>query len=715
MTTGGGSEDAETRGGLFATTHWSVVLEAGQPGSPQSAEALEKLCGVYWYPLYVYARRRGCGPEDAQDLTQQFFARFLEKGSFSLADPARGRFRTFLLKSFQHFLADDWKRAHRAKRGGGRVELPFDSDTAEGRYTVELVETMTPERAFEERWAMTLLEQVLSRMREDYGRVGKARLFEALQDFLWGPDGSVSYAALANDLAMTEGAIRVAVHRLREQYRAKAWTPNGDELLRFRGHTRAVLAVAWSLDDQWIATGSKDQTARIWKVSTGTERLTLAGHEGSVQAVAFTPGGNILATGSAGGTARLWSVSSGQCLRALTNHADGILSLAFSPDGNLLATGSADQSVRLWDTRTGRPIHVLSGHINGVTSVVFSPDGQRLVTAASGTDLYANTTRDMRVFFWDVASGRQLLTLPAHDNAVYAAAFSPDGKRLVTASGDNTARIWTAFPWRSNDYPGDSNVAFSSRIEEFKRHFWQSTNSTQRAADALGRPWTNGFHLYHHTYGDLNLPPPGSKTQPLFPIAPRPAQASSNQIDLSGDYNVALNESWQAIGDLADIDRTLSALPAGLQTFAGVPFDVRGFVQLRGVAPDSELHPDRVVIPVKRVFTRLHALHGTTWFERQGREIGAFVLHYVNGEVAELPIVFGEHLRGENPRFDPKSECPNGQLVWGAGSSADPADKRPRLYKTMFVNPNPELEVVQIDYVSKVTRCGPLLVALTVE
>ena len=121
---------------------------------------------------------------------------------------------------------------------------------------------------------------------------------------------------------------------------------------------------------------------------------------------------------------------------------------------------------------------------------------------------------------------------------------------------------------------------------------------------------------------------------------------------MSGAYNVALNESWQPIGDLADVDRTLSALPAGLQTFAGVPFDVRGFVQLRGVAPDSELYPDRVAIPVKRVFQRLHALHGTTWFERQGREIGAFVLHYANGEVAELPIVFGEHLRGEDPRRD---------------------------------------------------------------
>jgi len=211
----------EAHGGVFATTHWSVVLAAGQQESPQAAEALERLCRTYWSPLYAYVRRRGYSPEDAQDLTQEFFARFLEKGSFSLADPARGRFRTFLLKSLQHFLADDWKRAHRAKRGGGTFQLPLDGVAAETRYAAELTDTMTPERAYEERWAMTLLEQVLDGLREDYARVGKARLFAALQDFLGGPDPSASYAPLAQDLDMTPGALRAALHRLREQYRAR--------------------------------------------------------------------------------------------------------------------------------------------------------------------------------------------------------------------------------------------------------------------------------------------------------------------------------------------------------------------------------------------------------------------------------------------------------------------------------------------------------------
>jgi RNA polymerase sigma factor (sigma-70 family) len=207
--------------GLFTTTHWSVVLAAGRSDATEAGEALEALCRTYWYPLYVYVRRRGYGPHDAQDLTQAFFARFLEKGSLNLADPARGRFRSFLLRSLQNSLADDWKRAHRAKRGGGAVEIPLDGVAAEARYAAELTNPMTPERAYEQRWALTLLERVLERMREDYARVGKARLFETLQDFLWGPDGSASYATLARDLAMTEGALRVAVHRLRQHYRER--------------------------------------------------------------------------------------------------------------------------------------------------------------------------------------------------------------------------------------------------------------------------------------------------------------------------------------------------------------------------------------------------------------------------------------------------------------------------------------------------------------
>lgn len=215
------NSEPQAHRGVFATTHWSVVLAAGEKNAPQSAEALERLCSGYWYPLYTFVRRRGYSPEDAQDLTQQFFGRFLERSSFSLADPARGRFRTFLLVSLQHFLADEWKRAHRAKRGGGTFQVPLDGLLAEKRYAAEVTDVMTPERAYEEHWAMTLLEQVLEHMHQDYARAGKERLFEALQDFLWGADPPLSYAALAKDLGLTEVALRAAVHRLREDYRER--------------------------------------------------------------------------------------------------------------------------------------------------------------------------------------------------------------------------------------------------------------------------------------------------------------------------------------------------------------------------------------------------------------------------------------------------------------------------------------------------------------
>lgn len=211
----------ETPRGVFATTHWSVVLAAGQKGTPQSASALEILCRTYWYPVYAHVRQRGYAPEDAQDLTQQFFAHFLEKGSFDQADPARGRFRSFLLKSLQHFLTDDWKRAHRAKRGGGAFRIPLGSAAAEARLAAELTEKMTPERAYEERWAMTMLERVLDQMREDHIRTGKQRLFDTLQDLLWDSRPPVACASLAKDLGLTEAALYAAVHRLREDYRER--------------------------------------------------------------------------------------------------------------------------------------------------------------------------------------------------------------------------------------------------------------------------------------------------------------------------------------------------------------------------------------------------------------------------------------------------------------------------------------------------------------
>lgn len=218
-----GRETAEApsaaRQPLFATTHWSVVLAAGNQESPEAAAALEKLCRTYWYPLYVFVRRRGHSPEDAQDLTQQFFALFLRKEYFRLADRAKGRFRTFLLNALEHFLINEWKRSQRAKRGGGITPLSLDVEQAEHRYANEPATTLTPERAYEQQWAATLLERVLSTLRQEYAVTGNSRLFMELAELLWGKNGSTTFSEIGARLGITEGAARGAMHRLRTRYR----------------------------------------------------------------------------------------------------------------------------------------------------------------------------------------------------------------------------------------------------------------------------------------------------------------------------------------------------------------------------------------------------------------------------------------------------------------------------------------------------------------
>lgn len=213
-----GVEPSAKLPGMFATTHWSVVLAAGQEASPQSAEALEQLCRAYWYPLYAYVRRRGYNPEDAEDLTQEFFARFLAGNYLVRVDRERAKFRSYLLGALNHFLADAWDHAHRVKRGGGQANQPFDVRSGESRYTLEPVAELTPGQLFDRGWALTVLDQVIGRLRQEYEQSGKSRLFDKLSAFLPGDAEADSYGELARELGMTEGTVRVAVHRLRRRY-----------------------------------------------------------------------------------------------------------------------------------------------------------------------------------------------------------------------------------------------------------------------------------------------------------------------------------------------------------------------------------------------------------------------------------------------------------------------------------------------------------------
>jgi RNA polymerase sigma factor (sigma-70 family) len=203
---------------VFATTHWSVVLAAiGQP-SAQSEAALARLCQTYWYPLYAYVRRRGHSPEDARDLTQGFFATLLEKNYLACANRERGRFRTFLLTAINNFLHNQHERAGALKRGGGREFVSWEQPAAEERYLLEPAITLTPERIYEKRWAATLLEQVLARLRQEFALAGRVDLFDQLKSHLWLEDGKTPYTQLATRFNMTVVAIKVTVYRLRERY-----------------------------------------------------------------------------------------------------------------------------------------------------------------------------------------------------------------------------------------------------------------------------------------------------------------------------------------------------------------------------------------------------------------------------------------------------------------------------------------------------------------
>ena len=217
------AESATSPGGLrvFPMTQWTVVLAAGGTPSPESAAALERLCSSYWYPLYAFVRRSGYSPEDAEDLTQEFFARLLEHNWIAHADRHKGRFRSFLLMTMKRFLSKEWKRAKRLKRGGAVRLVPVHLNAAEMRYCREPADTRTPEQMFEMEWALTLLESVLVRLCEDHAREGKGALFQALEPCLIGSREAQPYAALGSQLGMTEGAARVAVCRLRERYRER--------------------------------------------------------------------------------------------------------------------------------------------------------------------------------------------------------------------------------------------------------------------------------------------------------------------------------------------------------------------------------------------------------------------------------------------------------------------------------------------------------------
>jgi RNA polymerase sigma-70 factor (ECF subfamily) len=206
-------------GDYFATTHWTVVLAAGCRGTPQADVALEELCRTYWYPLYAYVRRRGYAREDAEDLAQAFFARLLEKNYLEGLSSDRGKFRAFLLAALKHFLANEWDRSRRQKRGGGISLLSLNWQSGDTRYQIDPADNLSPDKLYDRAWALTLLERVIGRLREENATEGKTDFFERLKPFLTTSRSAIPYSSTASELDLTEGAVRVAVHRLRRRYR----------------------------------------------------------------------------------------------------------------------------------------------------------------------------------------------------------------------------------------------------------------------------------------------------------------------------------------------------------------------------------------------------------------------------------------------------------------------------------------------------------------
>lgn len=212
------SRGSGARAGVFATTHWSVVLKAGEVPGHESDRALDALCRGYWYPLYAYIRRLGHSPHDAQDLTQSFFAYLLENRLLAKADRESGRFRSFLLGSLKHFMANEWRKQHAKKRDTSRT-ISFDTTDAEDRYSIEPADSVNPQLLYEQAWAVAVLDQAMSLLESEHVDAGKKDLFTSLAPCLQGDRLDLSYSEIGTRLGLSEGAVKVAVHRLRQRYR----------------------------------------------------------------------------------------------------------------------------------------------------------------------------------------------------------------------------------------------------------------------------------------------------------------------------------------------------------------------------------------------------------------------------------------------------------------------------------------------------------------
>jgi hypothetical protein len=332
--------------------------------------------------------------------------------------------------------------------------------------------------------------------------------------------------------------------------------------------------------------------------------------------------------------------------------------------------------------------------------------------------MHSTATRDFNVAITDVGTGHGLFLLAAHSSCVVSVAFSPDGDRLVTGGGDNTARVRTAFPWGAREANNEEGRAGGDGVDLYRRRHHealpQAFGSTPLRTNVLD------------FIGEINLPTQRHlKTQPLLPVPARDPGAGWEQIDLSTLYNAALNETWQPVTGIDLVDLNLAALPTGSYVLGGIPFDVRGLIQLRRPAPDWQwgwqTYPKQVHIPIGHSFRRLHVLHGTGSSEPKGTVIGYYRLSYGDGSERLLEIVYGRDVAdwvGPSGIQLSGGEAGRAEVAWtGFDTAQGPAitPRNLRLFRRTYTNPHPEHEVQTIDFVSTLTHCAPFLVAVTVE
>lgn len=501
-------------------------------------------------------------------------------------------------------------------------------------------------------------------------------------------------------LATASSSGRLCLWDLQEWNLVRSWKAHDFEV---------ISRVRHSPDGRLLATVGEDEVVRIWDAKTGNEVRALVGHTGSGWDCSFSPDGKTLASGSLDGTVRFWDVATGQCRHVVGDGTNMVLLVRFRPDGRELASAHHDRTIRFWDPDSGQLLRMWK--VPGFGCVMeFSPDGARLLLLMNTGDS-AGLGKPLTAIM-DTQTGRQLLVFRGRNEVLDVAMFSPDGRTIFTPYLDYGLRQREAFPWRDRDYPkvaasdGPIRSGLEGRIRQYARQYWQ-----QRLA---------------MEYSATSAPPP-VKVVAEFTAADYPARdpATPKQaLDLSPHYTTPLDVATFSEPYSAEMIPTYRDLPPGLVRFEGVPFDVRGVMQLALGEEEGaynawfwEYWPQAIRgIEVRQSFGHVHGLLAASRETVDGEEIGALVLHYADGEQRELPIVYGRHVRSKHTREGPNSHTELARVVWYRENvTPRQTPRQGRLYKCIWVNPRPEVEVVSVDFVSRMAASGPLIIALTVE